>query len=59
MRKEPREIVYGGAVIGEEEIEAVVRVLRRGIQPGGSITAFERRIEYLYEALEGFVAKMR
>ena len=47
MRKEPREIVYGGAVIGEEEIDAVVRVLRRGIQPGEQVAAFERRVAAL------------
>ena len=47
MRKEPREIQYGGAVIGEEEIAAVVEVLRHGIQPGENVTAFERRVAAL------------
>jgi CDP-6-deoxy-D-xylo-4-hexulose-3-dehydrase len=47
MRREPREIAYGGAVIGEEEIAAVVKVLRQGIQPGENVTAFERRVAAL------------
>ena len=47
MRKEPREIQYGGAVIGEEEIAAVVEVLRQGIQPGANVTVFERRVAAL------------
>jgi len=40
MRREPREIQYGGAVIGEEEIAAVVGALRQGIQPGANVAAF-------------------
>jgi CDP-6-deoxy-D-xylo-4-hexulose-3-dehydrase len=47
MRRQPREIVYGGAVIGEEEIAAVVGVLRQGIQPGANVAAFERRVAAL------------
>ena len=47
MRKEPREIQYGGAVIGEEEIAAVVEVLRQGIQPGANVAIFERRVAAL------------
>jgi CDP-6-deoxy-D-xylo-4-hexulose-3-dehydrase len=43
MRRPPREIVYGGAVIGEEEIRAVEKVLRAGIQPGANVASFERR----------------
>jgi hypothetical protein len=38
MQGQPREIVYGGAVIGEEEIRAVEKVLRQGIQPGASVS---------------------
>jgi CDP-6-deoxy-D-xylo-4-hexulose-3-dehydrase len=47
MPREPREIVYGGAVIGEEEIAAVERVLRQGIAPGASVASFERRVAAL------------
>ena len=47
MRREPREIAYGGAVIGEEEIEAVVGVLRKGIQPAENVTRFEERVAAL------------
>jgi CDP-6-deoxy-D-xylo-4-hexulose-3-dehydrase len=43
MARQPREVVYGGAVIGEEEIRAVEKVLRQGIQPGAHVAAFEQR----------------
>ena len=36
-------IEYSGAVIGEGEIEAVNRVLRKGIQPGECVGEFEAR----------------
>jgi len=36
-------IEYSGAVIGEGEIEAVNRVLRKGIQPGACVGEFEAR----------------
>src|SRR5690242_15335767 len=43
MTRPRREIVYGGAVIGEEEIRAVEAVLRRGIVPGAAVAELESR----------------
>jgi CDP-6-deoxy-D-xylo-4-hexulose-3-dehydrase len=47
MKREPRNVVYGGAVVGEEEIQAVVEVMRRSLMVGKKVAEFEDRCSTL------------
>lgn len=43
MKIPPREIRYGGAMLDEKEIDAVVGVMRSGMSVGAQVQSFEKR----------------
>jgi CDP-6-deoxy-D-xylo-4-hexulose-3-dehydrase len=47
MQRERRKVVYGGAVVGEEEIQAVLDVMRRGLMVGRKVAELEDRCSTL------------
>lgn len=53
--KETMRVPYGQTVHGEEEIEAVVRVLRTSTQMGTHVRAFEDRIAALFAKRHGIM----
>ena len=53
MKEEFPRVPYGSTVHGEEEIEAVVKVLRSSTQMGPNVSKFEERISSLFEKSNG------
>ena len=43
MRLPPRQIRYGGAMLDQKEIDAVVRVMQTGMSVGAQVQTFEKR----------------
>ena len=43
MRIPPREVRYGGAMIDQKEIDAVVNVMQTGMSVGTQVQTFESR----------------
>ena len=48
MKEEFPRVPYGSTVHGEEEIEAVVNVLRTSTQMGPKVSMFEEKISTLF-----------
>ena len=53
MKEDFPRVPYGSTVHGEEEIEAVVKVLRSSTQMGPNVSKFEERISSLFEKNNG------
>ena len=43
MRIPKREVRYGGAMIDQKEIDAVVKVMQNGMSVGENVQTFEKR----------------
>ncbi|MCC7547532.1 MAG: DegT/DnrJ/EryC1/StrS family aminotransferase, partial [Burkholderiales bacterium] len=42
-RLPPRKVLYGGAMLDQKEIDAVVKVMQKGMAVGKQVQTFEKR----------------